>query len=319
MGEPLPFESLAELLDRQCGVLSRGQATSYGLSRGAVAARLRSGRWRRVHPRVYATFTGPLPRGAQIWAALLYAGPDALLCGHTAAEIDGLVDRPRSSIIHVAVPAHRQIRAQPGVRIHRSRRHALAGRLKACPPRTCIEETVLDLVTGAATGHEALALVAGACQRRLTTAGRLAAACAVRRNLRWRCVILPALRDVADGAHSLLELRYLRDVERRHGLPRGQRQRPMHRGRRREWTDVGYGDHATVVELDGRLGHDEVGAAWRDMRRDNAAVVAGEAPLRYGWADVMGRPCTVAAQVGAVLRSRGWSGQPRRCGNSCTL
>lgn len=132
-------------------------------------------------------------------------------------------------------------------------------------------------------------------------------------------MVAPTLDDVAAGAHSLLELLYLRDVERRHGLPRGRRQRPVQRGGQREWTDVSYDEYATLVELDGRLGHSEVAEAWRDMRRDNAAALAGEAALRYGWADVTGRPCEAAGEVGAVLRSRGWTGLPRRCGDSCTL
>jgi len=42
-------------------------------------------------------------------------------------------------------------------------------------------------------------------------------------------------------------------------------------------------------------------------------MIAGEATLRYGWADVLGRPCEVAAQVVAVLRARGWTGKPPGC------
>jgi hypothetical protein len=55
------------------------------------------------------------------------------------------------------------------------------------------------------------------------------------------------------------------------------------------------------------------------MRRDNAAVVDGRRVLRYGWADVAGQPCAVAAQVATVLRASGWSGTARRCGTQCTV
>ena len=70
--------------------------------------------------------------------------------------------------------------------------------------------------------------------------------------------------------------------------------------------------YATVVELDGRLGHEGQGR-FRDMRRDNAAALEGEQTLRYGWSDVHGEQCRVALQVAAVLSRRGWDGLPDRC------
>jgi very-short-patch-repair endonuclease len=107
----------------------------------------------------------------------------------------------------------------------------------------------------------------------------------------------PILADVAAGSHSLLELRYLRDVERRHGLPTGLRQRAVDN----EFTDVFYRGFELVVELDGRL-HLAPRQRWRDLDRDNRATLRAEATLRYGWIDVTGRPCQAAVQVLQVLR-----------------
>jgi hypothetical protein len=73
-----------------------------------------------------------------------------------------------------------------------------------------------------------------------------------------------------------------------------------------------YREYGVVVELDGRLGHTELGR-FRDMDRDNAAGLDGLFTLRYGGADLWGRPCAVAAQVAAALRQRGWAGLPTRC------
>ena len=53
---------------------------------------------------------------------------------------------------------------------------------------------------------------------------------------------------------------------------------------------------------------------FRDFRRDNEVVAAGESVLRYGWPDVTAHPCAVAAQVAGVLQTRGWTGLPKRCG-----
>jgi hypothetical protein len=74
--------------------------------------------------------------------------------------------------------------------------------------------------------------------------------------------------------------------------------------------------HRTTVELEGLAYHpeDEVG---RDDARDNAAVVGGDAVLRYGWAAVVGSPCDVAAEVAAVLADRGWTGRLRPCSAGC--
>ena len=72
------------------------------------------------------------------------------------------------------------------------------------------------------------------------------------------------------------------------------------------------------VELDGQAAH-PAGARWRDIHRDNANAADGIITLRYSWADINERPCEVAAEIAAVLRSRGWTGRPRHCGPTCPL
>jgi hypothetical protein len=105
-------------------------------------------------------------------------------------------------------------------------------------------------------------------------------------------------------------------VERAHGLPRAGRQVRVVRGGRVCYLDNLYGEVQVGVELDGVVAHPP-GERWRDFQRDNAGVVDGIVTLRYGWADVTGRPCEVAGQVAAVLRGRGWAGYARPCGPSC--
>lgn len=73
----------------QAGILTRRQARSVGLSAEAIRVRLRSGRWQRPYPGVLATFSGPLDREAQLWAAVLACGPEAVLSHETAAELAG--------------------------------------------------------------------------------------------------------------------------------------------------------------------------------------------------------------------------------------
>jgi hypothetical protein len=124
-------------------------------------------------------------------------------------------------------------------------------------------------------------------------------------------VCLEALPDVARGAHSLLELKDSR-IRRRHGLPPGKRQFRRDKAGV-EYLDVLIEEWMLHVELDGRLGHDRAQEMWRDMRRDNRSVVQRMRHLRYGWADVVHRPCDVAIEQAIVLRQQGWTGRFKRC------
>lgn len=117
-------------------------------------------------------------------------------------------------------------------------------------------------------------------------------------------------RPGARSPRAVVELAYLRDVERAHGLPRGRRNR--YRGNLRYRTDVDYDAYALLVELDGRLGH-EGGGRFRDYRRDNAFALQALTTLRYGWFDVAELSCEVTNQVSTILRARGWSDLPTRC------
>lgn len=308
--------SYRELLSLQRGVISRDQALELGFSPYSVRWRVRTGQWRRLHRGVYAAFTGEPPREAMLWAAVLRAGPSAVLSYHTAAELDGLITAG-STAIHVSVAGGRHPRPAPGLVLHRSERVRQARHPASAPPRTRIEETVLDLTQAAATLDDAFSWLARACGGRFTTPARLQAAMASRNRLRWRAELSSALAGIGDGVHSVLEHRCARDVERAHGLPRPERQARVRRGARTEYRDALYRRYGLAVETDGRLAHAGE-ARWRDIRRDNAAAADGIITLRYGWQDITQRPCDVAAEIATVLRRRGWKGTLRRCGPHCT-
>lgn len=305
------------LLARQCGLVTRRQLLDAGVTRKRIEAQLAAWRWQCVHPGVVATFTGPLPREAVLWAALLYAGDGAVLSHHTAAERHGLTDDVDSTV-HVTVPVERRVRSRPGVRIHYAHRLPRTRIDWRVPAMVNVNDTVLDLVDVSPRPQEAIDWVTRACQRRRTNPQRLRAALALRKKIRWRAMVEGALTDVAEGAETPLELTYLRKVERAHGLPTGVRQRHRRTNGRSQWIDIEYADFTLRVELDGRIGHVEDGA-FRDRRRDNASAVEGFATLRFGWVDTYHDACATAAQVGEVLAGRGWRGQLRRCGRACLL
>ena len=316
MTRELPDEVL-DLLDYQAGVLSRAQAQRAGMTSKQIETAARSGRWQRLHAGVYAAFTGEPGHVALLWAAVLRAGPKAVLSHHSAAELQGLMARPIQAI-HVMVPAGSQIAPISGVVLHYSSLVARERHPALRPPQTRIEETVLDLAGGTASLDEALGWIFRACGSRKTTPERIAAAMARRARMRWRAELAAALGLGADGVHSLLEFRYVSRVEQPHGLPPGTRQCRVIRAGQRQYQDVTYQAYGVVVELDGRAAH-PVELRWRDIRRDNASIAVGQATLRYGWADVTQRPCLAAVEVGAALARRGWDGRLRRCGCTCQL
>jgi hypothetical protein len=263
-----------------------------------------------------------------LWAAVLRAGPDAVLSHQTAAELDGLTDRP-SRLAHVTIAHGRRVkisgdepfrRVLPIV-IHRSERLEATRHPARTPPRTRTEETILDLTQVSASFDDAFSWLCQGCGRRLVTPQQVHAAAATRGKLRWRNEILEALPLIASGVHSNLEHYYVRDVEQAHGLPTARRQPRVvlaTQFRRAIYLDNQYDPFGLVVELDGCAAH-VVEDRWRDIHRDNSNASAGKVTLRFNYADVTKRSCQVAADVCSTLRWRGWDGVPCRCGQNCVL
>jgi hypothetical protein len=187
------------------------------------------GRWQRPHLGVYAAFTGEPGRSAILWAAVLRAGDEAMLSYQTAGELFGVTDRP-SAAIHVTVPGARRVTRLPGIAVHVAARAGEARHPTLTPPRTRIEETVLDLAQTAATADGAYEWVTRALGRRLTTQARLTEALALRKRIRWRAELAQALTAEWKGVHSVLEYR----LEQ----PHGNRQARVMRGSRSEYRDV---------------------------------------------------------------------------------
>lgn len=282
-----------------------------------VRWQVRSGRWQVLQHGVYSIFTGPPTREASLWAAVQRAGSGAVLSHQTAAELFKLTDQP-SAAIHVTIPEQRRVSRAIGVVVHRSSRLDEAVHPSLLPPRTRIEETVLDLIELAATFDSAFGVLCAACQRRLTTPDRILAAMAKRARLRWRADVTAALGEISSGIHSVLEYRYVHRVERPHGLPAAARQVRVGADRRNRYLDNLYRDYRLCVELDGKQAHPD-DQRWLEQQRANAITMQGVTMLRYAWIDVDQRPCETAAQVAATLSGLGWPGSARRCRPDCPV
>ena len=187
------------------------------------------------------------------------------------------------------------------------------------PPCTRVEDTVLDLIQLAPIFDDAYTWICRAIGRRRTTADRIRQAMDARKKMRWRREIALALGDAEDGALSMLEYRYVRRVERPHGLPTVRRQARVRQRSGNRYLDNLYESYGVCVELDGTAAHPE-DEQWRDKRRDNVNAVSGLVTLRFGFPELGDHRCESASQVATLLRSHGWTGSPHPCSRpGCAL
>lgn len=312
----MPFDLL---LRYQAGVATRAQALGSGLSLGAIRHRVATGRWQRLYEGVYATFSGPVPRQARLWAAVLYAGAGAVLSHDTAAELQRLVDKP-APVIHVTVPATRRVAAQRDLKLHMSKSVMTDQRFPpGVLPHTLVEDTILDLINEAKTFDVVCGLITRAFGRRLTSEGGLRAAAYQRKRLRWRTDVDALIVEAAHGTHSLLEYHYDRDVESAHRLPKSARQAPYTKpDGSKGFRDRLYGEYGVLVELDGVSAHPEEDR-WADRERDNHAAATRQQTLRFGWKHVRHQTCDTAAMTAVVLENHGWRGSPKPCSPTCSV
>lgn len=324
-----------------------------GMTRGALRWALQRGRCQRIHHGVILTRPGPVDWITRAAAALLFYGEAAALNGPSAGVLHGLVAAPSGlwpvdhlggPPIHVRVPAQHRPAKQPGVIL----RHSDVGRLvETWPRRTAYDTTVIDLIDRLDRGRsdEMTSLLASALRSRRTTPGRLLAELEGRQRFARRAVVRDILTDLAGGAESTLEVRFVRDVLRRHGLPCGVGQWPASvlpspatvpgdstgpdAGARigpgpgpaqpdRRRFDRSLPQYRVLFELDGELYHYGARRAV-DRHKSSAAARAGWLLLRYGWEECTGGACRAAVEIGDELARRGWTGRLTMCGPRCEV
>jgi hypothetical protein len=228
-------------------------------------------------------------------AALLYAGPDAVLSHATAAWWWGLIDEEPGVI---EVSSRRRAGVGNGVVIHRPRRQLDVTRLRRFPITT-LPQTFLDFAAVAPLGDVRRALAEADFRGILevdavaAVAGRgKAGAARLRKALKRH---EPQLAH----ARSRLERAFFSLCETA-GLPL-----PELNVRIGRWTaDAVWRDQRVVVELDGHDNHHTRAQIDRDRRKEMALRAAGFVVLRYTWAQVTEEPELVIADLVATLLER---------------
>ncbi|WOQ15812.1 type IV toxin-antitoxin system AbiEi family antitoxin domain-containing protein [Raineyella sp. W15-4] len=301
-----PTSALTDIIRSQNGIITVRQALDEGFPYASIRRQVRSGTWQRVTQGVLLAGRAD-PTLEQLCAVgVIRGGTGAAIGGWAGAGLYGLrTTREVPSTLDVWVPDGRNRRPTSSWRFHEDGQGRLAG-ASGRPPVIPVEHLVCDLIVDL-NETEIIDLVTSCLSRRMTDERTLIAVVERRPRLPRRRFLVDLLHD-SGGLDSVLEYRFDDRVLKPHDLPMGTRQA----ARSGFFHDRLYEAFALVIELDGRLGHTGSGK-FRDFRRDNVGAVNGLVTLRYGWDDVLSRPCAVAGEVATVLRRQGWEGRRACC------
>lgn len=272
----------AALATAQEGVAGREQLRANGVSPHAVDHRVRTGRFVPVFRGVYAVGHAALSDLGRLHAALLAAGPGAIVSHRAAAALHRLLPS-MPPCVDVTVIGHPR-RSRPGLKLHAARQPPPTIGVAGLPVTTPLR-TLQDLRRTVAPAELEHAC-AEALVRNLVTHDELEAA----------RLVAP---EAAAPTRSTLERRFL-SVIRHAGLPRP---RVNHTVGPYE-IDFAWLEQRVLVEVDGWRAHGHRLAFERDRARDAELAAMGYVVLRFTWRQVRDTPLLVAAQVARALAHR---------------
>jgi hypothetical protein len=309
MGKRASFDrdALAELLERQKGVVTRSQARDCGMSDAALRHRLRTGGpWQALLPGVYLNANGAVASAQRELAAILYAGSGSVITG-PAALAWHRIRVPRTSVVNVLVPEPRRRRDIGFVQLSRTSRmpHMIFPDGQVCYVPAV--RAVADTVRGTRDLGVVRAIVADGVQRGIVRIPQLAdelAAGPARGSARLREV----LAEVGEGVRSSAE-GDLRALIKRERIPD-----PMYNPRLYAggsfiaepdawWTDAG-----VAGEIESREWHLSPQDWERTLARDARMSAYGIIVLHFPPKRLRTEPQAVAAEIRSALaagRGRG--------------
>ena len=156
---------LARTLAAQDQVITRRQALACGIPRNTVSFWCRpGGKWQKLLPGVYLAATGKPTSEQRLVAAVLYAGPQAVITGPAALRLHRL-RAPGPDLIDVLIPHAARRQSAGFVRIHRTVRRPRVrrtGAVRFCHAARAVADTARVLTAL----DDVKAVVAEAVQKR---------------------------------------------------------------------------------------------------------------------------------------------------------
>ena len=289
---------IARLAERQHGLVSRRQLLAAGLTRHAIAHRVRAGRLHCLSRGVYAVGHRLLSSEAHWMAAVLAGGPGAVLSHRSAGALWRI--RSRRGIVDVTVPSSR--RQRPGITWHVSNLPADEITSVAAIPVTTVPRTLLDLAT--ILDHHGVERAIDETEvQRHTDPLSLPALIARYPRRRGTATIRAVLAEGRTGnsvTKSELEERFLRFLAD-WGSPRPEVNASIAMRGGFVEADCVWRNSRLIVELDGRAVHDTAAAFERDRARDRALGAAGWRVVRITWRQLTGEARELAEDLRAML------------------
>ena len=279
---------LAELAEKQHGVVTRAQLLALGFTKAAVDSRVRRGALRLVHRGVYAVGHTALRDEGWWLAAVLACGPGAVL-SHLSAAAFWAMRVPRHAEIHVTA---KRLSGPLGVVVHETRHLSGADiTVERFVPVTTRARTVIDCADlmawpelRALADHGVRMDVDALRRAQLRAPGRRGA-----RNI---------TRLIASDPRTRSELeRAMRKICRRLGAPQPEINGKV-LGIERDFV---WRAQRLVVETDGGTFHLPKAARERDYEDDVRLVVAGWRVVRFSYDQVLYEPDAVAARLAQLL------------------
>jgi hypothetical protein len=269
---------LAQIAERQHGLVTLGQAIAGGLSPDQIHRRCRAGRLEQLRRGVYAIAGAPRTQQQAWLAAVLAAGDAAVLSHASAASLWKLRPAPDADGIHVATPLDQRVRLA-GVIHHRS------GLLVPVDvtvheriPTSTVARTIAEI------GGQLGPVLTGRClddaiRRRLVTLEEVRACHARlsgpgRRRLRDLKAELRTRLPGYDPGGSDLEIRALTAIGRA-GLRLPVQQHRVRIEGRTRFIDLAYPDVLLAIELGGWNWHGSRSARKDDLTRTRQLQRAG--------------------------------------------
>jgi hypothetical protein len=291
---------IAELAERQHGVVARRQLLELGVGEESVEWRLRMGRLHRLHRGVYAVGHRVRTRQARWMAAVLFCGPNAVLSHRSAATL-WRIRGPASRAIEVT--GRPKSRSRGSIQRHRANLHADEVTVREGIPVTTPPRTLLDLATVLSVDQVEQALRQA---ERLSLYDGLSIAHLLARHPKHRgngaireC--LRRYRDLPAGVtREELERRFLSFL-RGAGLPRPRLNAWIDLNERRYQVDCLWEGARTVVELDGFATHGTRSAFESDRERDRRLRVEGWTVVRVTWRQLRDDGAAIATDLHRLL------------------
>ena len=286
---------IAEIAERQHGIVARRQLVDAGISDDAIAHRVGIRRLYRQQAGVLSLQERPSQLGL-FFAAVLACGEGALLSHHSAAALwDLFAERGPVDILVTGGGRRRQ----RGIRAHATRTlHPADVASHRGIPCTSVARTIVDLcATLARDGMQRV--LERSMILRLFDRRALDAALERANGRRGTGTLRRALEELDDNTpptRSELERRFL-SLIRTASLPS-----PITNGHVNGYeVDFHWPARKLIVETDGRATHDNPFAFERDRQRDLELSLAGWTVIRITWRQLRDQPDRVIALLRAQL------------------